>query len=301
MNLRFVQSFVATADLGSFSKAAEALFVTQAAIAARVAKLEEELGVQLFVREGSTLRLTDQGRKALAAAKKLAEQADVFLQQVRDPALTQGLLRIGWTGFVSHLLQPELTLELQRRYPLLNVEFQTLSSLDVLDLLAEGRIDLAFCVGAHARRGWLDVPMFELPLRWVCGPGLFESGRPVTLSDIASRPILTYPTGTIPHQAMLQQLQQLGAGLPVMHSLNTLSETIELVCAGAGSTLLPPLVVWRELQSGAMRLLEAESSIASLSFHAAMLEHGSGGVCSEVCTLARELADARLAQLPAQA
>jgi len=295
MNLRFVKSFVATAELGSFAKAAEALFVTQAAIAARVAKLEQELGVMLFRRDGSSLHLTEQGQQALAAARELATQADRFLEQVRDPKLTAGTLRIAWTGFVSHLVQPALLLELQQRHPQLGVEFQTVSSLDAIDNLAEGRADLAICVGAQARRRWLSMPLFELPLRWMASTALFPAGRPVELADIARRPIITYPIGTLPYQAMLRQLQPLGGSLPPLISTNTVADSLTLVAAGAGSCVMPPAVLHEQIGSGALRELEPPPPLPSLSFHAAYWDHGnSARLCEAVCQRVRGLARERL-------
>ena len=295
MNLRFVKSFVATAELGSFAKAAEALFVTQAAIAARVAKLEEELGVMLFRREGSSLHLTEQGRQALAAARNLAAQADQFLQQVRDPRLTAGNLRVAWTGFASHLLQPALLLELQRRYPHLGLEFRTLSSLEVIDSLAEGRADLAISVGAQARRRWLSVPLFDLPLRWVASTTLFPARQGVQLADIASRHVISYPVGTLPYQAVLRQLQLPGAAAPRLIVIDTVADALTLTQAGVGSCVLPPVVVRDALVAGTLRELDVPPPLPGLSFHAAYRDHGDGaGLCAAVCELIRDLARQRL-------
>ncbi|MBL8349485.1 MAG: LysR family transcriptional regulator [Burkholderiaceae bacterium] len=295
MSLRFVKSFVATAELGSFAKAAEALFVTQAAIAARVAKLEEELGVMLFRREGSSLHLTEQGQQALAAARNLAAQADQFLQQVRDPRLTAGTLRVAWTGFVSHLLQPALVLELQRRHPQLGLEFQTLSSLEVIDSLAEGRADLAISVGVQARRRWLSMPLFDLALRWVASTRMFPAGQRVELADITARPVITYPVGTLPYQATLRQLQPLGRALPPLVVVDTVADALTLTAAGVGSCVLPPVVIRDALVAGTLRELDVPPPLTGLSFHAAYRDHGDGaGLCAGVCQLISDLARLRL-------
>lgn len=294
MNLRFIESFVSTAELGSFSRAAEALFVTQAAIAARVAKLEEELGVTLFRREGSTLRLTDQGRQALPIAKRLVAQSREFIQQTRDPMLIQGTLRLAWTGFVSRVLLPELLVEMRGRYPRLNIEILTLSSFDVFDALVEGRVDLAIRVGPHANRQWMDVPLFELPLRWMCSPTLLRGRETIRVSDLVEWPVLTYPNGTLPYQAINQQWQDWGLTSPTLYSMSTVEETLTLACAGVGSTVLPPLIACAELSAGRLVMLDIPPPVKSLEFHAAFLEQGGGGLCAEIALMARKLAKRRM-------
>jgi len=294
MNLRFIRSFVSAAELGGFSRAADSLFVTQAAVAARVAKLEEELGVQLFARDGSTLRLTEQGRKALPLAKKLVIQIEAFLLQVRDPGMIAGSLRIAWTGFVSHLLQPDFIIDLKQRYPRLNVELHTLSSLDVMESFAEGRVDLAICVGAHASRLWVDIPLFALPMCWICSPALFGAKPPVNLAELARKPIITYPVGTLPYQAIVQQLESLGVERPPLYSMTTVGETLTLVCAGTGSALLPPLIVQAQLDSGVLIKLDLPPSTSTLEFHAAYREHGDASLCAEVCAIVNRLATERI-------
>jgi len=290
MNLRFLESFVVTADLGSFSRAAESLYVTPAAVAARVAKLEEDLGAVLFVRDGTALRLTEQGRRVLHHGRQLVGQADAFLKQVREPGLTTGTLRIGWTGFVSHLLQPEFTRVLRQRYPCLNLEFQTLSSLDVMEGLAEGRIDLAVSVGAHASRHWVDVPLFSLPMRWMCSAALFGAGLPSTFAELMQMPVITYPVGTIPYQAIIQQLEGEGQSLPPLYSSSTVWETLAMACAGIGSTVMPPVIVRQQLDAGSLVTIDLPPPARALDFHASYRAHSEGSLSAEVCSLIRELA-----------
>ena len=166
MNLRFVSSFVATADLGSFSKAAESLFSTQATIASRVARLEEELGVPLFFREGSTLTLTEHGHSALPLARKLLESANEFVAAAGGAGDAEGVVRIAWTDYVSFLLQPAFLAAASTRYPRLSFEFFTHSSMDVLDRLDEGRVDIGVLVGVEAKPNLASRHLFDLPLNF---------------------------------------------------------------------------------------------------------------------------------------
>ena len=96
MNLRDLQYVVAIAEHGHFGRAAEACHVSQPTLSGQVAKLEEELGVEIFQRAGRTIRPTEAGeeiiahaRRALAAAQDITDSA----RSHRDPL--SGRLRLG--------------------------------------------------------------------------------------------------------------------------------------------------------------------------------------------------------------
>eukprot|EP01034_Spumella_vulgaris_P043971 gene43971-54640_t len=76
MNLRFVEAFVWVVRLQSITRAAEKLFLTQSAVSSRIAALEEELGVQLILRNSRPLRLTEAGRMFYEQALQIINRLD---------------------------------------------------------------------------------------------------------------------------------------------------------------------------------------------------------------------------------
>ena len=76
MNLKFLETFVWVARLKSFRLTAEKLFSTQASISSRIAVLEDELGVKLFVRDSRGVTLTPEGDKVLAYAERMMDTRD---------------------------------------------------------------------------------------------------------------------------------------------------------------------------------------------------------------------------------
>lgn len=103
LDLARVRAFVTAAEELHFGRAADRLFLTQQALSKRIARLENELGVALFTRDGRAVQLTDAGRRFLAPARRALADADRAIEAVRDPGRP---LRIDVWG---HLYDPMRT------------------------------------------------------------------------------------------------------------------------------------------------------------------------------------------------
>jgi len=122
MELRQLRYFVAVAEKLSFTNAARELYVTVAPLSRQVRQLEEELGVDLFVRDRRHVLLTDIGRIFCGEAKAMVDHADHVLQSMSLAKRGQiGLVRIAMTSGVRERLNRVL-IEYSKRFPA--VEFQ---------------------------------------------------------------------------------------------------------------------------------------------------------------------------------
>ena len=96
MEIRQLRAFVAIADSGTFTAAAQQVHVTQAAISMQIRQLETELGAKLFVRAPRRVVLTEAGEQLLQRARHILRDHDAAVDEVADLAGTQrGRLRIG--------------------------------------------------------------------------------------------------------------------------------------------------------------------------------------------------------------
>src|ERR1700735_4783682 len=113
-----MQVFLAVAEKLSFTRAAEALFLTQSAVSHQVAKLERSVGRELLLREGRTVSLTAAGREMSDQARRgLAglEEADSAVKMVGEPG--RGRLRIGAPSSSCQYLFPEALREFRECFP----------------------------------------------------------------------------------------------------------------------------------------------------------------------------------------
>lgn len=141
MELRHLRYFVAVASHGSFNRAAEALHLTQPPLSRQVRDLEEELGVALLVRGPNAVRLTAAGELFYEEAREVLARAEEAVRRVRGEERSE-TLRVGFapsmtTGIMSAALE-----KFQLSTPRVRVELADLSSRELNELAAAGRLDL---------------------------------------------------------------------------------------------------------------------------------------------------------------
>src|ERR671914_21368 len=142
MTLQQLTYFLAAAEHGSFTAAADALHLARPSVSEQIANLEAELGVALFVRTGRRLELTDAGRllrpeaeRTLAAA---GEAADVVR---RARTLTGGTASLGTFSTAHHLLLPWLVEDFARRHPQVAIRVVSENSVQLADAVRAGRLE----------------------------------------------------------------------------------------------------------------------------------------------------------------
>ncbi len=141
----FYRVFNAVAESGSFSAAAEKLYVTQPAVSRSVRLLEEQLQVTLFMRRRHGVELTSEGNLLLgytSSALGLLEAGEARLRKLGT--LDAGELRIGASDTVSRWILLPVVEEFSHRWPQVSLKIINRTSPDTLDLLGEGGVDIGF-------------------------------------------------------------------------------------------------------------------------------------------------------------
>lgn len=145
MELRLLRSFIAAAEDGNISKAAARLGMTQPALSRQVKTLEDELGVPLLERGAHSFSLTPSGDLLLREGKGLIERADMLEHRVRASAKAQ-TIRIGYSpSLTAGILAPAMEAFAQL-HPKARVELSDLSSLEMVEGLQKGTLDLVVTV-----------------------------------------------------------------------------------------------------------------------------------------------------------
>lgn len=154
-----LRSFHAVATHGSFTKAAEALFVTQPTLSGQVKELEERYGIQLFVRHGRNIELTDIGQSAFVITRRLfhyAEEVEQLFLSAR--ALTTGKLLVAADS--PYIVTPLLA-QFQRIYPGIKISILYGNSQESMSWLDSHRCDVAFLPGVPES----DDRLISIPLK----------------------------------------------------------------------------------------------------------------------------------------
>ncbi|VFR94516.1 transcriptional regulator, LysR family [plant metagenome] len=232
--------------------------MTQPHLSRAIARLEAELGVQLFLRTSRKVRLTTAGEVFHAEALELVQgqQRAVLLARAAGSERSQ-VLRIGFVSAALHRLLPALLRELRAADGDLHTELRELATQDQIALLTGGEIDLGL--------GHPPVMPHDRIVSEVLGSDRFDALLPadhrlanqasVTFADLAADPFVLFPEtqGPALYAAIRDQCRLAGQCLIVAHTASRLHSQCSFIAAGLGVGLAP--IQSRSLQmQGTVRL-----------------------------------------------
>ncbi|AOJ35463.1 LysR family transcriptional regulator [Burkholderia metallica] len=289
MNIRFLETFVWLAKLENFRLTAEKLHTTQAAVSSRIASLEEAFDVRLFDRNTRSATLTPAGRRMLAYAERIV-RLDGEMRRDIDAASDAGLIRIGVIESIVHSWFPALMAQLRERYPRLDVEITSDTTLHLTRLLSTDGIDLILQTDPVPGPDFTNLPLCEFPVRWAASPRLGLGGQRLGVARLADFPIVSFSRHSGPHAT----IERLFAAVERPASINCITSVaamIRLVADGFGVAALPPAIIGRELHEGALELLDVDPEFPSLPLVATYRSQGLP-VAARIAELASEVARA---------
>jgi len=252
MDIPKLRIFVAVVRLGSFTRAAELLYLTQPTVSQQIAALETQLGTPVIERLPRQLRLTPAGAALLPYAEQILELADAAAAAARAAAgLADRTLRLG----VGHTLATYLLPDLLRRYragdPQRLARISVGNTAELLELVASDTVELAL-VGSPAEHPTVEVtPFMKDRLVVIVAPGDAWAGREgVLLAELRERVLLTREPGSALHTTVERLL---GTATLADDSVIVLGETEAIkrsVEAGLGVALIQGIAIEREVASG---------------------------------------------------
>ena len=147
MDSKHLRTFVAVANHSSFTGAAKELFIAQSAVSKHITQLEQELGVQLFLRDTRMVRLTDAGQQLYRDGVEILQRMDAALDHLRFGAVTQrGRLTVGvFSPLAGEVV--ELIRTFRSRYPDIDVVVEWQEFGQSIKMLEEGNLDVIFTMG----------------------------------------------------------------------------------------------------------------------------------------------------------
>lgn len=228
-----LRAFVAVADARSFTRAADTLFRTQAAVSQQVKRLEEAVGKRVFERDTRGVSLTPDGEVLLAYARRMLTLNDEAMATLRHgPAPAS--VRIGTPDDYATMLLPEILARFAAAYPGITVEVVCDNSPDLVAEIDKGRYDLALVTrhpddtaGERVRRE---------PVRWVAPPnGAVEALNPL--------PLALFPKGCVVRDLAVAALEGVGRSWRVAFTSKSVVAVHGAVLGGLGVTAMEACTV----------------------------------------------------------
>lgn len=149
MDMKNINTFIYTAELGSFTKAAELLGYSQSTVSFQIRQLEEELGTVLFERINRTVALTDRGKEILRYAHRMKQLAGEMQEMVQPKQEVRGHLRIAMSDSLCEEIAEKLFILLQQKYPEVTMKIVIAGTDEMFRLLNQNQVDFVYTLDRH--------------------------------------------------------------------------------------------------------------------------------------------------------
>ena len=251
MDFGQLEAFVQVAAHRSFSRAAEALQLTQPSITARIQSLERVLGEELFERSGRGVRLRDAGTAFLPYAERLLQMLEEAKESVEEVRSVQaGSLRLGSALTVSTYVLPRILRTFHSRYPGVEVVVHTGRSEQVLNMLLSDEVQVGLVHSlTHPDVQTVDLYADEVIL--VANPDHpFAANRQATIEEVGSQPVILGDRGSSYYGLTPGFFRQAGVVPNVAMELDSMEATKRMVEEGLGVAILSRVCLEREVKQG---------------------------------------------------
>ena len=239
MELYQLRSFVAVAELGHLTRAADRLHISQPALSAQIKALEEELGLDLFERKSSGMVLTAAGKRLVADAEKLLSAAHAFRNEARAiKGEVGGVARVGTVSDPEFIRVGEFLSAAVERYPLVEVQLQHEVSGAAFEKVRDGALDASFYYGELTHRSVGGLALREIAYR-IVAPAAWESElADAGWEDIAGEPWIMTPPISTHHQLASALFEKHGIGPTKVVEADDEVVVSSLVVSGVGMALM---------------------------------------------------------------
>lgn len=241
ITIKQIESFLAVADLGNFSRAAERLNTAQPALSQSIKDLEAELAVRLFDRTTRRVELTDAGREFRHSAAKVLEELEHAVEGVHELAeRRRGRLRIAAPPLLAAVVLPQAIADFQKRYPGIAVQLADVGTEQIVESVRSGKADCGLGTFSPAEEGIERLPLVRDSLMLFCDQrSPFNGAVSVPWRELEDQPMIT-----LTRDSGIRLLVEVGfetaeLALKPVYEVTQITTAIALVEAGLGVAVLP--------------------------------------------------------------
>lgn len=230
LDLDQLRTFVAIAEMGSFTAAAEIVHKTQSAVSMQMRRLEERVGRPIFTRDGRQSRLTEDGRRLLEYARRMIRLNDETLAAFSDPGLA-GTVRLGIPDDYADRLLPTVLAGFSRINPAIDIYVDCQRTYVILDMIRQGTLDLAI-VSHEAITGVPSEVIRREQLYWV-------ASRDHCVHELDPIPLALGPEDCCWRLEAVRALDSMGRRFRICYTSGAALALSGAVLAGLAISILP--------------------------------------------------------------
>ncbi len=241
--MRQLRAFVEVATLGSFTRAAERIHVTQAGLSAMIRELESQLGERLFERTTRSVRPTGAGRVFLPGAIRALDEIDRACERLAHSGAASHV-RVAVTSLIAAHLLPPVLARLRASRPELSIGIVDVGPREMLQMVEREDVDCALGAFLRPAAGIERVALFRFGLALVSAARTAGGGRKAPAGRSPWQRLRDEPLVALDAENLLQQriealLVRRGSEPEIVARFNTLETVLAMSAAGVGSAIVP--------------------------------------------------------------
>ncbi|WP_027717247.1 selenium metabolism-associated LysR family transcriptional regulator [Desulfovirgula thermocuniculi] len=260
MNIKQLEAFVRVAELQSFTRAAQQLFMSQPAISFQIKSLEESLGTTLFHRSEKKVELTEAGRLFYPEARQILQHYYRIRETLEElKGLKRGHLHLGASTIPGEYLLPLYIGRFHELYPGVEVSLRIAGSREVVRWVREREVDLGITGAIIEEQEVEYTPWQDDCLVLIVGPEHhFRKRKEVDLDELLAEPLILREPGSGTRRTLEAQIAAAGRSLEkarVVMELGSTRAVITAVQAGLGVSLVSALAAAEPIALGNVYLV----------------------------------------------
>jgi DNA-binding transcriptional LysR family regulator len=272
VDLRRLEIFLKVAELGSFSRAADALFLTQPTVSEHVRALEDELGVQLLDRLGRGTTPTRAGTLLLGYARRLLALSREARQAIEQfQGRVSGELVLGGSNIPGEYVLPALIGAFRLKYPDVSLSLRIGASRDVQEWVEQGHVEIGVVGAVPSSRALESRRLMDDDLVLVVPPEHpWVSRKTVSVDDVKREPLILRERGSGSRETLENGLKELGTGLEAFHVVGEIASTQavkQAIRAGLGVSFVSRLAVEDECRARLLACVKVRDLNVRRAFH----------------------------------
>lgn len=257
MNMDYLEAFMYVVKFKSFHKAAEALYLTQPSITARIKGLERELETQLFIRQGRGITLTEKGRDFIPFAEQMIRTYQQSKEKLRSEPKKRKFT-FGANIITAQYVMPEFIRFFSQQLPTLEYDVVCGGNEYILERVSRKEIDVAFVrqLDNHSEE-ILSHSFLDNSIHLVVHPSHpFATTQMPSAHQIAKEPLVFFECGAFNWNLVHKLFEAHNAKARIRHKVGNMEIAKSLILHQSGIGFLPKLAVKKELETGALRSID---------------------------------------------
>jgi DNA-binding transcriptional LysR family regulator len=273
LTIKQIQAFYWVARLGTLSKAADKLHITQSAATKRLQEVEAIAASPLFEKTSRKNLLTPKGQELLAECEKLFKSLDeleLLKGTAQQPAR---IIRVGLTELTAMTWFGSFSKEMKKVYPAVTLQPELNLSSVLLKGIEEGRLDFAILPEPPTLDGLVRVELGVISFGWFAAPGVFESDKVHSLRELVKVPVIEHSTNSIIAERCAQLWGSESLQPDRIYGGNNINALAGLILAGVGVSCLPLVMFTKEVEHGDLHLLKTTPEAPKIPYYFCFLKH----------------------------